>query len=199
MSVVQLLLSALLGALAGAAASTWTASRSAQQAELGRVQEGARQELLAIIRLFRANVYITVGDAGWKSAMDENYLSAPSRLRFAEDVERQLVHLPPTDQAKVRTHIRKLCGPIDAESARLAAPESVVDRETSWRAQYFMRQARGLTPGQIDDHGLLGKARDAERVGEGVSEVIDELDAMQQTVHEQQRWPRRTWHFPGHR
>jgi hypothetical protein len=193
MEWLQLVLSGAVGAVAGALASIATAARIARGNELGRVQEDARQQMLAIVRLFRAHVAMERGEAGFRSAMDEDYLSAAKRLRFAEEIEAQLVHAGPRLRDSVRRHVEKLCGPVDARSARLAAPLSVVERDTNWRTVYFLQQAKDLTEEQIKDVGLLGKARDARLVGDGVPDVLAELDAMENTLNRQTRLIRGRW------
>jgi hypothetical protein len=187
MEWLQLMLSALAGAITGAFASIGTATRIARGNELGRVQEEARHRLLATVRLFRAHVAMERGDAGIRSAMDEDYLSARKRLRFAEEVEADLAHVDPELRDAVRRHIETLCGPVDARSAQLAAPLSIVERDTNWRTVYFLEQARGLTDAEVSDHGLLGRARDARLVGEGVPEVLAELQRLEETLNRHAR------------
>jgi hypothetical protein len=192
MDGLQLLLSAAVGAVFGALASVGTATRIARSGELGRVQEDARQRLLANMRLFRAHVAMERGQAAFRSAMDKDYLSPDTRLAFAQDMEADLLHVTSRLRSRVRDHIEKLCGPVDARSAMLAGPLSIAERDSNWRTVYFLQQAQGLTEDQVKDTGLLGKAKDARLLGDGVPEVMAELDRLEaDLIRHTRSWLRR--------
>lgn len=189
MEWLQLVASGVLGALAGGFASVFAASRIGQRAELGRVQESSRHRLLATVRGFRAQVNMQRGNAGFNSSMDLDYLSADTARDFAEEVERDIVHFDPKARARMRTHLVRLVGPVDAAIAAKVAPLSRADRPTQWRAAMYRQEATGLSTEQVKDNGLLGQARDAKLVGLGVDDVLGELERLESTV--QANRPRR--------
>lgn len=184
---LQLGASALTGTVFGVIASVGSARQIARSSERGRAEEQARQRLVEKVQLFRAHVALDRSSAAFKSAMDEDYLSAEKRLAFAQDIEADLGYVPVALREAMRVHIETLCGPVDARSARLAGPVSLAKHDREWRVWYYVRQAQGLTDEQVEDAGLLGKARDAELVGQHVLDVIAELDRMEDTLD---RWGR---------
>lgn len=113
---------------------------------------------------------------------DLDYMSADSSRHFAEEVERDIVHLDAKMQARTRSHLVRLVGPVDAAIAAKVAPLSSADRPTQWRAAMYLQEANQLSTEQVEDKGLIGQARDAKLVGLGVDGVLGELEQLESTV-----------------
>lgn len=183
MDYVNLLLSAIAGAVFGAGSSLFVASRIARGSELGRAQEEARQRMMSTVRLYRARVEIDRAEAQWRSAMSRGYLSAEGALEFAESVERDLVHAPAKLADQMRQHLVRLIGPVEAHTAKLAAPMPLTERPRDWRPTLFVHAVHAVGEDAVEDKGLLGRARDARIVGEHIRPIVDELVAMEATLN----------------
>lgn len=183
MDIVNLLLSAATGALFGAIASLYAASRIARGSELGRVQEEARQRLVAQVRLYRSRVDAARETLSLKPAMEKDYMLADAALEWAEGIERDLIHAPSRLASDVRAHIGRIVGPVASSRARTAAFLPVAERRADYEAISFLRAAEGLSEDQIEDHGLLGAARDLDADKTAARSVLAELDAMEETLN----------------
>lgn len=182
MDWLQLLLSALVAAVVGPMASIATSSRIARGAELGRVQEEARQRILATVREWRGQVMADRVDATWAAAIGSEYLTRDRGLTFAEAIEKQLVHAPRRVTVNIRRHITVLVGPVDAHVARELNPIPLDDRNEYWRTVSFLQASTEVGTDAREEHGLLGQARDAPLVGQHVHDIVAELDQMDVTL-----------------
>lgn len=180
---MQLAISALLGALAGGATSLMAATRIARGGELGREQEAARQRMVATTRLFRSRVEVAGTRTGFQSSMDPDYIRGDSGLVFGEKLERDLVHAPAKLAKEVREHLRRLIGPLDAYTARIAAPMPAEERKGDWRALMYLHAAKAVGEGQAENRGAWGEAGAATQPAQHVQPILDELDALEATLH----------------
>lgn len=176
---LQLLISGVIGAIAGALASTLAARRVAKASELGRLEETARQRLLDTVRLYRAQVYSDRIDAHWRMAMGSEYLASARGVQLAEDIERGLAHTSRKLATELRDRLVRLVGPVDAHMARTLSPIPVADRDEKWREVGMLQTAHDLSAIDVEDRGLIGKARKAPLIGEHVREIVLELDEME--------------------
>ena len=183
MDYVNLLLSAATGAVFGAIASLFAASRIARGSELGRAQEEARQRLVAQVRLYRSRVDAARETLSLRPAMEKDYMSAEAGLEWAEGIERDLIHAPASLAVRVREHAQRVIGPVDAARARTAAFLPVAERRADYEAISFLRAAESLPEDQIEDHGLLGAARELDADKRAARSVLAELDAMEETLN----------------
>jgi hypothetical protein len=158
---------------AGALASVATATIIARAGERGRIQEAARQRLLAAVRLYRSQVAMERGN-DFRPATEPNYLGPTERQSFAETVEAELLSASKLLRWRVRLPLEKLTGPLDARTARWSSPLPVSTRETKARVVYFLERVaeEGLSDAQIDDHGLIGRAHNA-RASDDAKATLD--------------------------
>lgn len=182
MDWLQLLLSALVAAVVGPAAAISTATRISRANELGRVQEEARQRMLADVRLLRSRVSSALADATWRSAMNRDYLSEGSAEWFAEAMERNVLHSPTDLATAVRERVARLVGPVQAHISREVATLPRDERPHDWHVAHFFQLGGQFTPEQLEDHGLMGRARSARIIGEHVIDVVTELDRLEETL-----------------
>jgi hypothetical protein len=166
-----------VSAAAGALASIGTAAILARANERGRVQEESRQRLLTTVRLYRSHVAMERG-AFLRPHGEPDHLGPTERKRFAESVETELLGASRLLKWRVRKQLERLTGPLDARTARWAAPLSVVERDSQARVVYFLERVadEGLGDDQVDDSGLIGAA-EKQRATVEKTEALDALVA----------------------
>ena len=173
--VVQLLASAVVGAVFGALASIATATRIATAREQARVREDARREVLAELYVYRAAVAGARGVMGRAPRPDP--LTDEAARDFAERVIRAGTNLSRKQRAVLMRRLSTLVGPVQALGSAEVAHLPLDARGEQWRADTFLRIAERVPDGEKLTHGLIGKAhREGNRWR--TQDAVTELDAL---------------------
>lgn len=183
MEWLQLLTSAVVGAVFGALASVATATRIARSGERGRAQEEARQRLLATVRVYRSAVAGQTGLlASTRSRPAENPLTEEAGVRFAERIERDLVVADHRLATRLREHLGVIIGPTDAAIARDVAFLPEEERHHQWKSDAYLRVNEQVELDRVLNKGLLGAARMYDAPHSAGERLVAELQQMEVTL-----------------